>query len=141
MRRGPDHSEPTFTLAPTAPWERVGIDFIGPLPETEKGNKYIITAIDYFTKWPEAKAVLAATAQVAIEFLYEEVICRYGLVKYFHTDRGTHFNNELMQMMTNKFKIRHHQVITYYPQTNGLLEYFNGTLKQMLTKITLKEED
>src|ERR1044071_7460079 len=84
MRRGPDHTEPTFSLAPTAPWERVGIDFIGPLPETEKGNKYIITAINYFTKWPEARAVPAATAQVAVEFLYEEIVCRYGLVKYFH---------------------------------------------------------
>ena len=83
----------------------------------------------------------AVTAQVAVEFLYEEIVCHYGLVKYFHTDRGTHFNNELMQKMTNKFKIRHHQVTAYHPQANGLIERFNGTLKQMLAKVTLGEED
>src|ERR1044072_103198 len=108
MQRGSDHIESSFTLAPTAPWERVGIDFIEPLSETEKGNKYIITAIDYFTKWPEAKAVSAAIAQIAVRCLYEKIICRYGLVKFFYMDRGIHFNNELMQRMTSKFKVRYH---------------------------------
>ena len=96
MQGRPNNVKPTFALAPVAPWERVGIDFIGPLPVTEKGNHYIITAINYFTRWSEAKAVPHATAEQAVEFLYENIICRYGLVKYFHTNRGTYFNNELM---------------------------------------------
>src|ERR1044071_8915068 len=116
MRSKPNNTEPMFALAPTTLWERVGIDFIGPFPKTEKGNRYIITAIDYFTRWPEAKAVPYATVKQAIEFLYEEIICRYGLVKYFHTDRGTHFNNKLMQLLTEKFRIKHHQVTAYHPE-------------------------
>ena len=122
MQGRPNNTEPTFALAPVVPWERVGVDFIGPLPVTDKGNRYIITAIDYFPRWPEAKAVSNATAETAVEFLYEEIICRYGLVKYFHTDRGTHFNNELMQLLTEKFRIQHHQVTAYHPQANGLIK-------------------
>ena len=96
MQSKPNNEEPTFTLAPTVPWERVEIDFIRPLLVTEKGNRYIITVIDYFTRWPQAKAVPNANTETAIEFLYEDIICRYGLVKCFHTDREIYFNNELM---------------------------------------------
>src|SRR4030095_2944691 len=56
-------------IEPTAPWERVGIDFVGPLTTTERGNKYIITAIDYFTRWPEVRAVPEATAEEAAKFI------------------------------------------------------------------------
>src|ERR1043165_925265 len=65
-----------YPIPISAPWERVGIDFVGPLPETSQGNKYIITAIDYFTRWPEARAVQRADAQSAAKFIYKELICR-----------------------------------------------------------------
>src|ERR1044072_779532 len=52
-----------YLIPTSALWERVGIDFVGPFPETRQGNKYIITAIDYFTRWPEARAVPAATSK------------------------------------------------------------------------------
>src|ERR1043165_9910835 len=52
-----------YPIPISAPWERVGIDFVGPFPETNQGNKYIITAIDYFTRWPEARAVQRTDAQ------------------------------------------------------------------------------
>ena len=57
------------------PFEMIGIDFVGPLPRTKKGNKYIIVAIDYLTKWSEAKAVQKANAKTAAIFIYEEIIC------------------------------------------------------------------
>src|ERR1043165_9960898 len=46
----------TATIEPTGPWDRVGLDFIGPLEETQNGNRYIIVAMDYLTRWPEARA-------------------------------------------------------------------------------------
>src|SRR6185295_10708931 len=56
------------------PWERIGIDFVGPLPRSRKGNKYILVITDYLTKWPEAKALREATAEKTAEFLYKEII-------------------------------------------------------------------
>ena len=58
------------------PFYQIGIDIVGPLSRTEKGNKYIVVAIDYFTKWPEAKALPEATAKEVSTFILEDIICR-----------------------------------------------------------------
>jgi transposase InsO family protein len=105
------------------------------MPITLKGNRYIITAMDYFTRWPEAKAVPAATAFEAAKFIYEDIICRHGIVDIIHSDQGTHFNNELIAKLMDKFDMKHHQITAYHPQSNGLVERFNGTLKKTLVKI------
>ena len=89
------------------PFERIGIDFVGPLERTEKGNKYILVATDYLTKWPEAKAMKEATAKNVIEFIYEEIICRHGCPRIILSDRGTHFRNEIVDGLCEKFKIKH----------------------------------
>ena len=60
-----------------APFYQIGIDFVGPLPITSKRNRYIIVAMDYLTKWPEAKAVSEATAEETEKFIYEEIICQH----------------------------------------------------------------
>ena len=82
-----------------APFHRIGIDYVGPLPETTKENKFIIVATDYLTKWPEAKAVPAANAQEAANFIYEDIICRHGCPTYLLSDRGRHFLNELVHTL------------------------------------------
>ena len=57
-----------------SPFYQIGIDFVGPLPLTSNGNKYIIVAMDYLTKWPEAQAVPNANAETTANFLYETII-------------------------------------------------------------------
>lgn len=131
----------TTSITPVKPWHRVGIDFIGPLKTTTRGNRYIITAMDYFTRWPEAKALPAATAQTAANFIYEEIICRHGTFDVLHSDQGTHFVNEIIQQLLNKFNTKHHKVTAYHPQANGLIEKFNGTLKRTLAKIAEDKDD
>src|ERR1043165_1866396 len=126
----------TATIEPTGPWERVGMDFIGPLEETKNGNRYIIVAMDYLTRWPEARATPTATAMDACKFLYEEIICRHGIVDTVHTDQGRHFVNEMMEALANKFHYKHHRVTAYRPQANGLVEGFNKTLKNMLKRLS-----
>src|SRR6266498_3789556 len=120
------------------PFYMIGIDFVGPLPITEKGNKYIIVAFDYFTKWPEAKAVKEATAKEVSTFILEEIICRHGCPKRILSDRGSHFNNEMIRELTEKFKVKHGFSSPYHPKTNGLVERFNRTLCESLAK--LKED-
>src|SRR5215213_4928821 len=110
------------------PFERIGLDFVGLLPRTKNGNKYILVASDYLTKWPEAKAMKEATASNTIEFIYKEIICRHGCPEVILTDRGSHFRNQLVEGLCEKFEIKHKLSSPYHPQTNGLVERFNRTL-------------
>ena len=121
------------------PWKRIGMDFVGPLRKTSKGNKYILVITDYLTKWPEAKALKEATAEKVVEYLYEEIICRHGCPEIIMTDRGSHFDNKLMEELSSKFNIKHKKSSPYHPQTNGLVERFNKTLCESLAKVSEKE--
>ena len=123
------------------PFERIGIDFVGPLERTKKGNRYILVVTDYLTKWPEAKAMKEATAKNVIEFIYQEVICRHGCPRVILSDRGTHFRNELVDGLCEKFEIKHKLSSPYHSQTNGLVERFNRTLCEGLAKVTEKENE
>jgi hypothetical protein len=116
------------------PFYQIGIDFIGPLNITPSGNKYILVAVDYFTKWPEAKAVKEATAKETAKFLYETIICQHGTPSIILSDRGTHFVNETIKLMKEEVGFRHKLSSAYHPQTNGLTERFNGTLCRSLAK-------
>jgi hypothetical protein len=74
------------------PFDKWGIDFIGQVyPSSSRGMKYIIVAIEYFTKWAEAKAVKVDDAKATATFLYENVITRFGCPKIFISDRDKHF--------------------------------------------------
>jgi hypothetical protein len=123
------------------PFERIGLDFVGPLPRTRRGNRYILVMTDYLTKWPEAEAMKEATSENVVEFIYEKIICRHGCPKVILTDRGAHFNNKIVDGLCGKFKIKHKLSSPYHPETNGLVERFNRTLCESLAKVTGNEED
>ena len=120
-------------------FEMIGIDFVGPLNRTRKGNKYILVITDYLTKWPEAKAMREATAEKVTEYLYKEIICRHGCPKVILSDRGSHFNNKMMEELCQRFEIKHRKSAPYHPQTNGLVERFNRTLCESLAKVSEEE--
>ncbi len=69
-------------------FHRVALDTTGPLLETKSGNKYILVAIDHYSKWCEAKAIADHGAKTAARFLEDEIICRYGVPKFVLTDNG-----------------------------------------------------
>lgn len=123
------------------PFEIIGIDIVGPLEETKSGKKYIVVAIDYFTKWPEARAIKNATAEEVVEFIWEDIICRHGCPRKIISDRGTHFNNKLMTELMDRCGINHRLTTPYHPQANGLVERFNRTLCESLAKLGNKDWD
>ena len=67
--------EPLHPIPIGQPFYRIGIDYVGPLPASSKGNKYIIVAMDYLTKWPEAKPVRHNDVKTTVQFVYEDIIC------------------------------------------------------------------
>ncbi len=103
------------TIPPTDIFERWGVDIVGPLPITREGNRYIVVAMDYFLRWPEARPLKIANANTVAMFLYEEIICRFGASRILQSDRGTHFVNELIQRLTKRFKIKHSLLSPYHP--------------------------
>src|SRR5947199_5571569 len=123
------------------PFERIRIDFVGPLEGTKKRNKYILIVTDYLTKWPEAIAMKEATAENVVEFIYKGIICTHGCPKVILSDRGTHFRNKLVDGLCEKFEIKHKLLSPYHPQTNGLVERFNRTLCESLAKVSGKEDE
>ena len=142
QRRGrPRRNNELYPIPENSPFYQIGIDIVGPLPRTQRQKKYIVTAMDYLTKWPEARALTEATAEKVADFIYEQIICQHGCPQIILTDRGTHFNNNMVDQLLKKFKIKHLLSTPYHPQTNGLVERFNRTLCESLAKLSDKTND
>jgi hypothetical protein len=119
-------------------FKHIGIDIMGPLPQTIRGKRYIVLAVDLFSKWVEAKPIKDADAQTISEFVYEDIICRHGIPMRMTSDRGTEFVNDLITILAEKYKIKHITTTAYHPQGNGQTERSNQTVKNILSKITRK---
>jgi hypothetical protein len=139
QRRGkPKRVEALHPIPVGDPFDQVGIDIVGPLTETTNGNRYIIVATEYLTKWPEARAISDTKASTVAKFIYEEIICRHGAPKVLLSDRGSSFLNEVVDSLCNEMGIRHALASAYHPQTNGLTERFNKTLCETIAKYILQ---
>ena len=135
-------NEALRTIKVDQPFGRVGIDIVGPLPETKKGNRYIVVAMDYLTKWPEARAIPDQKAESVAAFFYEDIVCRHGCPKELVSDNGSAFISEMVEALLQRHQTKHHLISPYHPQSNGLVERFNQTLCKALAKFTqLLEED
>ncbi|KAJ9536179.1 hypothetical protein OSB04_un000639 [Centaurea solstitialis] len=109
-----------------------GIDFMGPFPDS-RGNKYILVAVDYVSKWAEAKASPTNDAKVVVDFV-NSLVCRYGCPKAIISDRGTHFANYLLEKTLKRYGVHHRFSTAYHPQANGQAENTNRALKRILEK-------
>jgi hypothetical protein len=122
-------------------FERFALDYVGPLPETHQGNRYILVATEALTRWPIAKAVPDADAETSARFIYEEIVMQYGPPETILTDRGTHFVNKIIDQISMMLEIRQLRTTPYHPQTNGMTERFNGTLCTALAKLSMETGD
>ncbi|KAJ9567664.1 hypothetical protein OSB04_003630 [Centaurea solstitialis] len=109
-----------------------GIDFMGPFPDS-RGNKYILVAVDYVSKWAEAKASPTNDAKVVVDFV-KSLVCKYGCPKAIVSDRGTHFANYLLEKTLKRYGVHHRFSTAYHPQANGQAENTNRALKRILEK-------
>ncbi|UYV67231.1 K02A2.6-like, partial [Cordylochernes scorpioides] len=115
------------------PFERIGIDFVGPLPSTKNRKKWIIVLMDYYTRYAETSAVSEATVKEVSKFLVEDIFLRHGAPQYLISDRGSQFTSNLMKEVMKMCKIKHCFTTSYHPQTNGLTGRLNRTLINMLS--------
>ncbi|GJV92495.1 reverse transcriptase domain-containing protein [Tanacetum coccineum] len=109
-----------------------GIDFMGPFPSS-RGNKYILVAVDYLSKWVEAKALPTNDARVVVKFL-KSLFSRFGAPRAIISDRGTYFCNDKFDKVMSKYGVTHRLSTPYHPQTSGQVEVTNRGLKRILER-------
>nr|GEV46161.1 reverse transcriptase domain-containing protein [Tanacetum cinerariifolium] len=94
-----------------------GIDFMGPFPSS-RGNKYILVAVDYLSKWVEAKALPTNDARVVCKFL-KSLFARFRTPRAIISDHGTYFCNDQFAKVMLKYGVTHRLATAYHPQTSG----------------------
>ena len=123
-----------YPMVASRPFQIIGIDHVGPLHKTKKGNQYIIVAQDYFTKWPIAQPTQTTNTDEALDFVQNHIITIYGTPEQIITDRGTAFTSAHWQRTMKKWRINHTPTTAANPQANGQVERFNQTLIRMIRK-------
>ena len=123
------------TVRATRPFEKVSWDIMGPLPASEQGHKYILVVTDLFTKWVEAFPLHDTTSTTLASVLVDEVIARYGVPAYLHSDQGPNLCSEVIQTICKLLGMERTRTSAYHPQGNGQVERFNRTLEAMLAKV------
>ncbi|XP_062590636.1 uncharacterized protein LOC134252230 [Saccostrea cucullata] len=119
------------------PFKRVAVDIVGPLhPPTEKGNRFILTLVDYATRFPQAKALPGINTERVAEALLE-MFSYTGIPEEILTDMGSQFTSGLMKEVSRLISLKQLTTTPYHPMCNGLVERFNGTLKQMLKRMCI----
>ena len=109
----------------------MSVDILGPFPEDSKGNKYILVAVDQFTKWGEASPIPNQEAITVAQVLCNECFFVFS-PEGLHSDQGRQFESKLLQEICRIFQIKKPHTSPYHPQGNGVAERFNCTLLNML---------
>lgn len=117
---------------PDKPFDIIGIDLTGPLPQTYRKNIFIIVITDYLTKYVIAKPIRVATSDKIIKILKEYLFFIHGFPKTIITDNGTNLTSQSMRKLINLLGINHKTTSPYRPQTNGQTERYNRVLGTQL---------
>ena len=134
--------EPRAPLIPlpivSEPFRRIAMDVVGPLPRSRSGNRYILVLCDYATRYPEAVPLRSIDAEHVAEEIVK-VFTRVGVPEEILTDQGSNFTSQLLMEVYRLLHIHPIRTSPYHPQTDGLVERFNQTLKSMLSKAVTTE--
>ncbi|KAI2667015.1 Retrovirus-related Pol polyprotein from transposon 17.6 [Labeo rohita] len=114
------------------------MDLVGPLPKSARGHEHILVIVDYATRFPEAMPLRKATAKNIAKELF--LLCtRVGIPAEILTDQGTPFMSRLMADLCRLLRVKQIRTTVFHPQTDGLVERFNQTLKQMLKRVAAED--
>nr|XP_027067612.1 uncharacterized protein LOC113693248 [Coffea arabica] len=135
---------PTELHSMIAPWpcSMWGMDVISTIdPPASNGHRFILVAIEYFTKWVEEESFKHVTKKVVANFLRDHIICQFGVPETLITDNAKNLNNDMVDGLCEQFKIRHRNSAIYRPQMKGAVEAVNKNLKKIIRKMIEKHRD
>ena len=131
---------PMQRLEEVGPFVRVGVDIVGPFPVTDRGNKYILVAIDHFTRWVEGYALPNMETVTLARTLVDEFICRHGAPDMLLSDRGKNFISSLMKEICRLINTKKLNTSSYHPATNGKCERVNGVIVKRISMFVSKNQ-
>lgn len=112
---------------PSARFEHVHIDII--ILPTSEGQRYCLTCVDRYTRWPEAFPLPDQEAETIARAFYSGWICRFGTPLRVTTDQGRQFESYLFQSLSRLTGTTHLRTTAYHPQANGMVERLHRQLK------------
>ncbi|CAN6554914.1 unnamed protein product [Malus baccata var. baccata] len=130
---GPKQQMPQTPIFSVEIFDVWGIDFMGPFPSSH-GFLYILLAVDYVSKWVEAKATRTNDSRVVADFVKTNIFARFGMPRVLISDGGSHFCNRTIEALLKKYNVKHKVATPYHPQTSGQAEVSNREIKQILEK-------
>ena len=113
----------------------VATDIMGPFPCSKHGNKYILVASDYFTRWVEAFAIPNQEAITVAKTLTDNMFCHFSMPCQLHSDMGAQFESEIIKELSKTLQIRKTHTTPYHPQSDGLVKRLNRTIISMLATV------
>lgn len=126
-------TSPTGTFkVPSARFRHVHMDLVGPLP-ISNNNRYCLTVVDRYTRWPEAYPLPDMTADTCAAAFISGWVARFGCPEHITTDRGRQFESQLFKSMAAVIGASHHTTTAYHPAANGLVERLHRQLKAAIT--------
>ncbi|KAK2997223.1 hypothetical protein RJ639_025262, partial [Escallonia herrerae] len=125
---------PLSILTSPIPFAMWGMDILGPFPMATGQRRFVIVAIDYFTKWTEAESLATITASKCEEFFWKNVVCRFGIPKILITDNGKQFDNSNFRSFCEGLSICLRFTSVAHPQSNGQTENMNRSILQGLKR-------
>ena len=120
---------PMTALWPFAQW---GLDIMGPFPTALRQQKFLVVGIDYFTKWVEVEALATITEKNIRNFVWRNIICRYGIPRVLVFDIGKQFNNSAFRDFCSELGIKNHYSSPAHPQANGQVEVMIRSLLKLI---------
>jgi hypothetical protein len=135
--------ETTFSLTqliqPTWPLQRWGLDLLGPLPPTQGNLRYVVVAVEYFSKWIKAKPLATITSVTVQKFFWQNIVCRFGVPKAITVDNETQFDAEASKELCDQIGTKIHFASVRHPESNGLVERANGIIMTGIMKLIFNQ--
>ena len=125
-------SEPLTSITSPWPFQQWGLDIFGPLPIGNGQCKFVIVAVDYFTKWAEAEPLATITEQKIHNFVWRAIVCRFGIPRALVSDNGKQLDNSKFRDFCVELGIKNYYSSPVHPQSNGQAEVTIRTLKATL---------
>jgi hypothetical protein len=129
----------TQLIQPTWPLQRRGLDLLGPLPPAQGNLKYVVVAVEYFSKWIEAKPLATITLATVLKFFWQNIVCRFGVPKAITVDNGTQFDAETFKVFCDQIGTRIHFASVRHLESNGLVERASGIIMTGIMKLIFNQ--
>ena len=114
------------------PFAQWGLDIMGPFPTALRQLKFLVVGIDYFTKWVEVKALATITEKNIRNFVWRNIICKYGIPRVLVSNNGKQFDNSAFRDFCSELGIKNHNSSPAYPQANEQVEVTNRSLLKII---------